>query len=167
MNALFEAWVLRQLRRIPGLRVQAQAARVFWSAVGHGRAAARPDLVVTRPGTARPLVIDTKWKIPHQSRPADDDLRQLFAYLHTFGATEGLLLYPRATADQRDRLGAFLPGGTAGASPGEPLRGGLVFLDLLPGGRPDAARVREVLAGVVHLQRLDDRTPFLHTSAPC
>lgn len=139
MNALFEAYVLRQLRRVPGVHVRSQARKVFWRGAG-GVKVVKPDLLVTVDGSDEVLVIDTKWKVPAGDRPSDDDLRQLFAYLRTFGSRRGLLLYPRATKDQRATDGAYVDDG---------LVGGFDFLDVLPDGRPDAARVREALQVLV------------------
>lgn len=142
MNLLFEAYVLRQLRRVPGIKVRAQARKVFWRGASGGTKLLKPDLLVTIDGVPEPLVLDTKWKMPDRGLPSDDDLRQLFAYLRTFGASRGLLLYPRATAEQGAMDGAYTDGA---------LVGGFDFIDLLPGGAPDAEHVRAELRRVVGL----------------
>jgi len=154
MNALFEAYVLRQLRRVPGVRVRAQARREFWRAKGRRAKVLKPDLVVYLPGDSSPLVIDTKWKVPKHDRPDNDDLRQLFAYLRTFEAQRGLLLYPRATPGQRSTLGVFKPDGRVG---------GMAFLDILFEGRPDAGKVR---AGLEELVRPLERNEADSSAAP-
>ena len=40
------------------------------------------------------VVIDTKWEIPRDGRPADTDLHQKYAFNIQFGAKLSLLLYP-------------------------------------------------------------------------
>ena len=136
MNALFEAYVLKQLRRVPGVRVRAQARKVFWRGSTEGVRLLKPDLLVDAPEWSSPLVIDTKWKVPKSDRPGDEDLRQIFAYLRMFDASRGVLLYPRATSKQRSAEGRFQVDG---------LHGGVAFLNLLSDGRPDAAQVRAEL----------------------
>lgn len=136
MNVLFEAYVLRQLRRLPTVHVRAQATKVFWKAAGVGSKVLKPDLLVTVDGQRQPLVIDTKWKVPDGGRPSDADLRQLFAYLKTFGAPRGVLLYPRAEAAQASVEGRYTVEG---------LEGGVAFVDLLRDGVPDGAGVRASL----------------------
>jgi len=146
MNALFEGYVLRQLRRIEELTVHAQASRPFWQGDQGTTRRSRPDLVVQRHDPARRpdgprLIIDTKWKIPSADRPSNDDLRQLFAYLRSFKASEGLLLYPCASPTQRAVHGTFTPDGD---------RGGFAFLKLLHDGKPDRDKVREELRALLH-----------------
>jgi 5-methylcytosine-specific restriction enzyme subunit McrC len=134
MNALFEAYVLRQLHRLPGVRVRAQARGVFWKSVtGGARRTVKPDILVTPASGCGPIVMDTKWKVPEDSRPGDEDLRQLFAYLKTFHVPAGLLVYPRATDNQKPLSGAFVDGGFSG---------GTWFVDLFKDGKPDAGMVR-------------------------
>lgn len=140
MNALFEAYVLRQLRRVPGVSVRAQAKKIFWLGAGASAKVLKPDLVVSVKGCPQPLIVDTKWKVPKNGRPSDDDLRQLFAYLRTFGATRGLLLYPRASDSQAAIRGTFAV---------DALQGSVAFVDLFREGAPDAAHVRESLEEIV------------------
>ncbi len=64
----------------------------------------KPDLLVERQG--KTLVLDTKWKRlsdAKAARPSDQDLYQLYAYLHRYDCERATLLYPaRATLDRRD-----------------------------------------------------------------
>lgn len=145
MNALFEGYVEQALRAVPGVRVMAQARREFWSPSMGPAHVARPDILLFPEGSTRPIVIDAKWKIPAEGRPSDADLRQLFAYLHAFGGVRGALLYPRADPLQRDDGGGFLGG---------PLEARVIFVDLLPDGRPNLEAVRSALA-----ETLGDGTP--------
>lgn len=142
MNALFEAYIDAQLRRIPGLRVKSHAQKVFWSAPGGGRVA-KPDILVWTPGAERPVVLDTKWKVPREGQPADDDLRQLFAYLHLWKAQRGVLVYPRAAAEQLAVDGAFQDSDR---------RAGTTHVNLFRGLQPNGDDVRRQLAALVELR---------------
>ena len=101
MNVLFEAFVARQLQRAAnekGSWVQIQNQRTFWSGVR-----IRPDLVVRLTQvdkTEAIFILDTKWKVPNNKRPAAADLQQLYAYCHLWKAGHGVLLYPSASSDQ-------------------------------------------------------------------
>jgi 5-methylcytosine-specific restriction enzyme subunit McrC len=142
MNALFESYLEKALRGVPGVRVRSQARRRFWSSPEGPSRIAKPDLLVYQDGCETPLVVDAKWKVPDSSGAADNDLRQVFAYLHTFGSSRGVLVYPRANGDQRGQIGTFV---------GDTHHGGIAFADLFPGAEPDLARFRAELAGVLGL----------------
>ncbi|MBL7964930.1 MAG: restriction endonuclease [Flavobacteriales bacterium] len=92
MNRLFEVVVLKLLQRAtnahPELTVTGQNSREFWNGQR-----IRPDILVTRDGCPE-LIIDTKWKLPKDGRPADADLKQMYAYNLQFGAVRSMLLYP-------------------------------------------------------------------------
>jgi hypothetical protein len=61
-------------------------------------------------GTKRDsVVLDTKWKVPKDGQPADDDLKQMFTYNLHFGARRSLLIYPRANPLQSERITDFAP----------------------------------------------------------
>lgn len=145
MNALFEAYVERALRARPGLRVHAQRPGRFWKPEAGPVSWAKPDLLVYTPDDPRPIVLDTKWKVPKQGRPADEDLRQVYAYVHTFGGRSGALVYPRASSAQVDVEGEFLAGGHPGR---------LLYVDLFPGGAPDVGRFRAELASALRVETL-------------
>lgn len=143
MNALFEAYVEHALRGVPGVRVRAQHPARFWLPSAGPTSWVRPDLLVFVDGDPAPMVLDTKWKIPDRGRPADDDLRQVFAYLHTFGGREAALVYPRASEAQLAIGGTFVAGGHPGR---------LAYLDLFVGGKPDLGAFREALPALLGLQ---------------
>lgn len=139
MNALFEAYIDAQLRCIPGVRVKSQAQKVFWSAPGGGRVA-RPDILVWTPGAEQPVVLDTKWKVLRDGRPSDDDLRQLFAYLHLWKAQRGILVYPRAASEHLAVDGAFQDSDR---------RAGTAYVNLFRGLQPNADEVRSQLGAML------------------
>lgn len=141
MNSLFEAYLEAAARGVPGVRVKAQARRRFWEPVGHAARILKPDLLVSVDGHARPVVVDAKWKVPKDGKPADDDLRQIFAYLHGFDAERGLLVYP--SQGQAATSGAYLGGGLGAET---------AFLELFDAaGAPGIGVVREGLKGVLGL----------------
>lgn len=111
MNALFERFVLVQMKRAAptysslGLHVAGQASRPFWE-----NRSVRPDILATwqEQGRDRRVILDTKWKIPTDGRPADADLQQMFLYNVHFGAARSILIYP-ASGRSRPTEGAYRP----------------------------------------------------------
>lgn len=93
MNKLWEEYVYRMLRKVeePGLNVSYQNRDTFWE----GKSI-KPDLVVERmiDDKQETFIIDTKWKIIDNNEPADDDLKQMYAYNMYWGAEKSMLLYP-------------------------------------------------------------------------
>jgi len=116
MNRLFERYILVQLRRtqakhpIPNLTIEGQRSARFW-----GSKHIRPDIVITVGTGASPerIILDTKWKVPKDDRPSDEDLKQMYAYNLHLGAARSILLYPRADAAQTEIAEPF----ALGASP--------------------------------------------------
>jgi 5-methylcytosine-specific restriction enzyme subunit McrC len=92
MNRLFEVVILKLLQRSANqhahLSVTGQNSREFWNGQR-----IRPDIMVCR-GDRVELIIDTKWKLPKDGRPADADLKQMFAYNLQYGSARSILLYP-------------------------------------------------------------------------
>jgi 5-methylcytosine-specific restriction enzyme subunit McrC len=144
MNRLFEAYLEEALRGLPGWGVKAQVGRRFWQPHGQGARLLKPDLLALPGGGHPPVVVDAKWKVPERGQPEDDDLRQLFAYLHGFETERGVLVYPWAGAGQQSHEAAFLGGTRIGR---------VGFLDLFPGGRPDLRALREALPDVLGITR--------------
>jgi len=103
MNKLFERFIFVQLRRAErlyadrGLRIAGQVSKRFWSSK-----TIRPDVVAAfnhATGTDR-VILDTKWKVPKDGQPADDDLKQMYAYNVHLGGRRSVLIYPLAGANQ-------------------------------------------------------------------
>ena len=103
MNKLFERFIFVQLRRAErlyadrGLRIAGQVSKRFWSSK-----TIRPDVVAVfnhATGTDR-VILDTKWKVPKDGQPADDDLKQMYAYNIHLGGHRSVLIYPLAGANQ-------------------------------------------------------------------
>ena len=115
MSVLWERYVASLLRRAApsGLRVRVQDSRRFWEPANSPVRTVRPDILVVDgvTGDAR-LVLDTKWKVPKNGRPSDDDLRQMFVYNELYGCRESLLVYPETGLSTPSR-GTFTRGGHA------------------------------------------------------
>ncbi len=95
MNRLYEEYVYRQLARAArqqNLRLEHQVSTHFWA-----NRSLRPDMVLTLPDGSK-IVLDTKWKLPKNGQPADEDLKQIYIYNQHFGAQRGVLLYPQVAA---------------------------------------------------------------------
>lgn len=131
MNQLFERFFLVQLHRAApvfagrGLRVAGQVSKRFWSSK-----TIRPDVVVSfnEASSSARIILDTKWKVPKDGQPADDDLKQMFAYNLHIGAQRGLLIYPRAHASQSAGSQPFAP--SAALPAGYQHHCGVCFVDL-------------------------------------
>jgi len=103
MNKLFERFIFVQLRRAEPkfaarrLCISGQASKRFWSTK-----TIRPDVVAviqTGASTDR-VILDTKWKVPKDGKPADDDLKQMYAYNIHLGGLRSVLVYPMAGVHQ-------------------------------------------------------------------
>lgn len=92
MNRLFEVVVLKLLQRAAreqvDILVTGQNSREFWN----GKTI-RPDITISQ-GDRIIQMIDTKWKLPKDDKPADADLKQMYAYNLQFGSASSMLLYP-------------------------------------------------------------------------
>jgi 5-methylcytosine-specific restriction enzyme subunit McrC len=112
MNVLWERYVAALLLRSAplGLRVHAQERHIFWTPQHHSVRRVKPDIVVraeSRDGHGPALlVIDTKWKVPLNGVPSDDDLKQMFVYNELLGGPRSMLLYPE-TATSRPVTGPY------------------------------------------------------------
>jgi 5-methylcytosine-specific restriction enzyme subunit McrC len=111
MNRLFERFILVQLlraqmqRRQRDLIIKWQTSERFWAS-----RPIRPDIMIdfSRPAPGR-MIMDTKWKIPSEDQPSDDDLKQMYVYNLRFGARDSLLVYPRADIAQMEANNPFAP----------------------------------------------------------
>lgn len=99
MNMLYEKVVYRLLKRQElqyqnnKLKLSSQYSKKFWNS-----RTLRPDILgefISFPDQKKQnFIVDTKWKRPHDGNPADDDLKQMFAYNVHFGAYTSILVYP-------------------------------------------------------------------------
>jgi len=89
MNQLFENFIYHQLVKVANAdsRICRQEQRPFWL-----RRRIRPDLVIRYRNET--VVLDTKWKVLPDAKPAIEDLKQIFIYNQYFNAHRGVLIYP-------------------------------------------------------------------------
>jgi 5-methylcytosine-specific restriction enzyme subunit McrC len=107
MNRLWEQYLLRTIQRVSaphGWTVSKPSYKIFWSADDGSTSKMQPDILIEVPGKGN-IVLDAKWKRP-EGRPAEADLRQLYAYAHYYNAQHTILLYPFA-AGERAAGGTF------------------------------------------------------------
>jgi 5-methylcytosine-specific restriction enzyme subunit McrC len=107
MNRLWEQYLLRTLQRLytpHGWEIRKPGYKLFWSADDGSTSEMQPDILITVPDKGN-IVLDAKWKRP-QGRPAEADLRQLYAYAHHYDAKNTILLYP-FTVEERAVQGTF------------------------------------------------------------
>ncbi len=91
MNHLFEEFVYKALKRtLVNYRVERRMIS-YWN----GKRLIPDILLTNRNNEDDIIVLDTKWKIPKDNRPNDQDLRQIFTYNEYFKSKKGALLYPR------------------------------------------------------------------------
>lgn len=124
MNQLFERYIQCQLQHYLNKEwlIRAQASKPFWA-----QRKLRPDLWLSHQG--RHYILDTKWKILKRPAPSDEDLRQMFAYNHSFEATQSLLVYPNVFALRKRREAFAQP--LLLAQQVEPHYCTVVFVDIL------------------------------------
>ena len=111
MNKLWEEYIYRMLMRSnkENLEVFYQNAQLFWEDRG-----IKPDIVLKithQDGNVETLLIDTKWRIPKDNQPADDELKQMYAYNMYWDAPISMLLYPEINP-QKEKFGGFHKGRT-------------------------------------------------------
>jgi len=96
MNKLWERYIAMQFRKHLSDRygIKVQKGKEFWRS-DHHRKTVQPDLLlIDRSNQDEKIIVDTKWKIPDEHGPGDEDLRQMFAYNRLFGCSRSILLYP-------------------------------------------------------------------------
>ncbi len=111
MNKLWEEYILRSLQKNKeeGVVVYGQKQKTFWSSsTSNMSKLVKPDIVIKK-GDAT-YIIDTKWKLPLNGRPSDDDLKQIYVYNKLWNAKRGILLYPKADTILGNTKGQYQTG---------------------------------------------------------
>jgi len=100
MNTLWERYIAALVRRAApaGTEVHTQEQHAFWEPQPRGVRRVRPDIVLRSAAGQALLVLDTKWKVPKNGAPSDDDLKQMFVYNELLHAERAVLLYPQTRA---------------------------------------------------------------------
>lgn len=92
MNALWEKFVYHSLKSNPSFEVEEQKITDFWKVNNQRKSYFKADIFIKY--NNKNFVLDTKWKNLYDDKPSNDDLRQMFAYLHYYNASKTALLYP-------------------------------------------------------------------------
>lgn len=109
MNKLWEEYIYRMLMLAdsPENKIIYQDGKDFWES-----RKIKPDIVIKHTdseGNKSTFVIDTKWRIPQNNEPSDDELKQMYAYNMYWDAHKSLLLYPEISP-QNETFGKFHAG---------------------------------------------------------
>lgn len=97
MNDLWEEYIYRQIQRhnTHNWKIEPQQEKLFWYQTNTTRnKSIKPDIVITSNG--RTIIIDTKWKLPEDNIPSDNDLKQMFVYNEYWDGIAAILLYPHS-----------------------------------------------------------------------
>lgn len=97
MNDLWEEYIYKQLlqQQSDDISVNRQLSKNFWSAIDKTTTRKiRPDIVITHNHTNTSIILDTKWKNPIGTTPADDDLKQMYIYNEYWNSRKAFLVYP-------------------------------------------------------------------------
>lgn len=111
MNNLWEEYILRSLQqcKFEGVTISGQRQKKFWSSDKPQMSkSVRPDIVIEKGGET--YIVDTKWKLPKNGRPSDDDLKQIYVYNKLWNAKRGILLYPKPVNGLDDIKGSYAIG---------------------------------------------------------
>lgn len=106
MNLLWEEYIYRMLMLIDSEenRIIYQDGKNFWE-----RRRIKPDFVIKhtdKEGNKSTFLIDTKWRVPENNQPTDDELKQMYVYNMYWGSNRSLLLYPEISP-QQETFGKF------------------------------------------------------------
>ncbi len=97
MNDLWEEYIYRQIQRhnTHNWKIEPQEEKYFWNQANTTRKKSiKPDIVISSNGRA--IIVDTKWKLPEDNIPSDNDLKQMFVYNEYWDGITAILLYPHA-----------------------------------------------------------------------
>jgi 5-methylcytosine-specific restriction enzyme subunit McrC len=144
MNDVWEAWITRKLIQVSrkynynyNLTIHSQVKKSFWTGSSGVVIKQKPDLLILRAGQPQ-YIIDAKWKMI-DSRPSEDDLRQMFAYNKLFKVNQAFLFYP---GEFRSIHGNFYDSGENGTC-------GLKFVPFLKKGKISHSAICDFLDELV------------------
>jgi 5-methylcytosine-specific restriction enzyme subunit McrC len=109
MNLLWEKYVAKVLRTYLPIEfiIATQNRALFWQSDMVSDANIKPDILVKKNDEVI-AILDTKWKLPYDNRPKDEDLKQMFSYNKIFNSTQSWLVYPNDVEDKKE--GVFVDG---------------------------------------------------------
>jgi 5-methylcytosine-specific restriction enzyme subunit McrC len=149
MNSLWEEFVFKSVKqsRISSRTLQEPKFK-YWNGEGLGKKLLKPDIYVELENGDR-LILETKWKTPHNSKPNDADLRQLLAYSHFYNAKASYLLYP-SKEDQKFEGNFASTKYKSGESPSYgDVHGGVIRLNILDGEKLNMEIGEELINSLV------------------
>lgn len=97
MNDLWEEYIYRQIQRhnTYNWKIEPQEEKYFWKQTNTTRKKSiKPDIVIN--SNNKTIIIDTKWKLPEDNIPSDNDLKQMFVYNEYWDGITAILLYPHS-----------------------------------------------------------------------
>lgn len=95
MNDLWEEYIYRQIQRhnTSNWKIEPQDEKYFWKqSKANKNKSIKPDIVIS--SNKKTIIIDTKWKLPEDNIPSDNDLKQMFVYNEYWDGITAVLLYP-------------------------------------------------------------------------
>jgi len=107
MNFLWEEYIFRKLWQLQtaDLQVSRQQSQHFWQGTMSIKPSSIiPDIVIRKGDQV--FILDTKWKLVPDLKPAAEDLKQMFVYNLYWKCTHSILLYPGAQYQRH--TGAYL-----------------------------------------------------------
>lgn len=105
MNDLWEEYVYRQIQNHNNYNwnIEPQEEKSFWKQTfSERKRSIKPDIVINAGGKS--VIIDTKWKLPEDNIPSNEDLKQMFVYNEYWDGISAILLYPRAIFNEMPKF---------------------------------------------------------------
>lgn len=96
MNHLYEEFIYTMFCKISTSHIDMMVQRrknKFWN-----NKEIKPDILIKL--KTQSIVVDTKWKVPKNANPGDDDLKQIFVYNKFFNSAHSFLLYPMSSQSE-------------------------------------------------------------------
>jgi 5-methylcytosine-specific restriction enzyme subunit McrC len=106
MNDLWEEYIAVQIRKHlkDGWEIGLQKQKVFWSLNESSEEKIIKSDIVVKHSNKKVVIIDTKWKLPDDKIPSDDDLKQMYVYNHHWKSSNSILLYPKHKYEEKVTL---------------------------------------------------------------
>lgn len=141
MNKLWEEYILQSLKQEGNkdFIIRGQKQKVFWN----DTKVIKPDIVIESRTEDKIFIIDTKWKVISDSKPGDDDLKQMYAYNYRWDCSHSMLLYP-STSNQNKVKGSYFKAKDEKLHSCE-----LAFAEVLKNGKLNKNIAKEILKSFV------------------
>ncbi|MFD0766707.1 McrC family protein [Mucilaginibacter lutimaris] len=95
MDLLWEKFVYSSIKRhLKEFKAEKQISKPYWKLEGKRTIGLQPDIVLIQGGSR--FILDTKWKLPQNTKPNHSDLQQMYAYTKYFTSSHTVLCYPGA-----------------------------------------------------------------------